>query len=436
MKSIEEIYSIFQKSKRIFTDSRQAKEGGIFFALKGDNFNGNNFAAKAIEDGADYAIVDDSNLSGHSCVIVVDNVLTTLQNLATYHRRKLEKPILAITGTNGKTTTKELTAAVLSKKFKVLATKGNLNNHIGVPITLLSLTDEHEVGIIEMGANHPGEIDLLCSIAEPDFGLITNVGKAHLEGFGSFEGVIKTKGELYNYISNSGKGIFINSANEHLTGMANPNTKRFTYAPSHCNAELIGEVVNDDLLLTCKLLFPKGWLYFKTNFTGAYNLENILAASRVGTYFNVDPLMIKDAIESYLPSNSRSQIMKKGSSTLIVDCYNANPSSMALSLENFFKNNNKLKTVILGEMLELGESSFVEHQKIVNMIVEKEISHVFLIGNNFAKVDCPEYFKKYDNVEMLKSELNQEELRDRIILIKGSRGNRLEKVLDIFDDFA
>lgn len=433
--SIEEIYSIFLKSKRIFTDSRQASEGGIFFALKGDNFNGNDFAVNAIKEGADYAIIDDINLSGNEKFIHVDDVLTTLQKLANHHRRILKTPILAITGTNGKTTTKELTAAVLNKKFKVLATKGNLNNHIGVPITLLSLNPEHEIGIIEMGANHPGEIDFLCTIAEPDFGLITNVGKAHLEGFGSFEGVKKTKAELYNFISKSGKGIFINSANEFLNGMINSDVEKFTYSPGSSDAQLIGDVANDDLLLTCRILFPKGWLYLKTNITGSYNLENILAAARVGTYFGVDPLMIKDAIESYRPSNSRSQIMKKGSSTLIVDCYNANPSSMALSLENFLKNNNKHKTVILGEMLELGESSVAEHQKIVDMIVEQGIEHVFLIGNNFTKVNCPEYFQKYDNVDLLKSKLTPEELKDRIILVKGSRGNKLEKVLDIFDSF-
>lgn len=432
MKSIEEIYSIFQKSKRIFTDSRLAKEGGIFFALKGDSFNGNDFALNAIEGGADYAIVDDPDLYGKERVIVVDNVLTTLQNLANCHRRKLKTPILAITGTNGKTTTKELTAAVLSKKFKVLATKGNLNNHIGVPITLLSLTEEHEIGIIEMGANHPGEIDLLCSIAEPDFGLITNVGKAHLEGFGSLEGVMKTKAELYNFISKSGKGIFINSSNELLSQMVDCNIEKFTYAPIPSDAQLVGEVVNDDLLLTCKVLFSKGWLYLKTNITGAYNLENLLAAARIGTYFDVDPLMIKDAIETYHPSNSRSQIMKKGSSTLIVDCYNANPSSMALSLENFFKNNNKHKAVILGEMLELGESTVFEHQKIVDLIFEKGIDQVYLIGKSFTKVNCPEYFNKYDNVEMLISELDKEIFKNRIILVKGSRGNKLEKVLDVF----
>lgn len=433
--SIEEIYSIFLNSKRIFTDSRQASEGGIFFALKGDNFNGNDFAVNAIKEGADYAIVDDINLSGKEKCIVVDDVLTTLQKLANHHRRILKTPILAITGTNGKTTTKELTAAVLNKKFNVLATKGNLNNHIGVPVTLLSLKPEHEIGIIEMGANHPGEIDFLCTIAEPDFGLITNVGKAHLEGFGSFEGVKKTKAELYNFISKSGKGIFINSANEFLNGMINSGVEKFSYAPGSSDAQLIGDVANDDLLLTCRILFLKGWLYLKTNITGSYNLENILAAARVGTYFGVDPLMIKDAIESYRPSNSRSQIMKKGSSTLIVDCYNANPSSMALSLENFLKNNNKHKTVILGEMLELGESSVAEHQKIVDMIVEQGIEHVFLIGNNFTKVNCPEYFQKYDNVDLLKSKLTPEELKDRIILVKGSRGNKLEKVLDIFDSF-
>lgn len=430
MKSIEDIYNIFLNNPKVFTDSRQAANGGIFFALKGDNFDGNDFALKAVADGADYAVVDRKELDGGDRIIYVENVLAVLQKLANYHRRQLKTPILAITGTNGKTTTKELIASVLRTKYNIIATQGNLNNHIGVPLTLLTLTKEHELGVVEMGANHPGEIEFLCSIAEPDLGIITNVGKAHIEGFGSFEGVKKTKGELYNYLSSNGKGIFINADNEHLMGMAPASVEKYTYSATSENTQLKGEVANADLLLVCRVLFPKGWLYLKTNLTGAYNLENILAAARIGLYFNIDPLLIQRGIETYTPSNSRSQLLRKGENTILMDCYNANPSSMEVSLKNFMQIENEGKVFILGDMLELGSVSVEEHQKIVDLLSGAEGCEVFLVGDNFMQTISPSYFFKCLNVDELKLEIENRNWKNRFILIKGSRGIKLEKVIE------
>jgi len=430
MKSIEDIYNIFLNNPKVFTDSRQAATGGIFFALKGDNFDGNDFALKAVADGADYAVVDRKELDGGDRIIYVEDVLTALQKLANYHRRQLKTPILAITGTNGKTTTKELIASVLRTKYNIIATQGNLNNHIGVPLTLLTLTKEHELGVIEMGANHPGEIEFLCSIAEPDLGIITNVGKAHIEGFGSFEGVKKTKGELYNYLSSIGKGIFINADNEHLMGMAPASVEKYTYSATSENTQLKGEVANVDLLLVCRVLFPKGWLYLKTNLTGAYNLENILAAVRIGLYFNIDPLLIQKGIETYTPSNSRSQLIRKGENTILMDCYNANPSSMEASLKNFMQIEKEGKVFILGDMLELGSVSVEEHQKIVDLLSGSEGCEVFLVGDNFMQTISPSYFFKCLNVDELKLEIENRNWKNRFILIKGSRGIKLEKVIE------
>jgi UDP-N-acetylmuramoyl-tripeptide--D-alanyl-D-alanine ligase len=430
MITIENLYQLYQKKPNIFTDSRKAKDGGIFFALKGENFDGNNFALNAIADGADFAVVDRNDLTGNDRIILVDDVLSTLQKLANFHRKQLRIPVLAITGTNGKTTTKELITNVLSQKFKVLATVGNLNNHIGVPLTLLSITNEHQIAIIEMGANHPGEIDFLCSIAEPNFGIITNVGRAHLEGFGSFEGVKKTKGELYKFIEKKGKGIFINNGNEHLMAMSPPNVEKFTYSISHHTAQLTGESVSNELLLVCKVLFPKGWLYIKTNLTGVYNLENVLATCRIGLYFGVDPLQIQKGIESYIPSNNRSQVLQIGNSKIIVDCYNANPSSMEASISNFIQIEKPNKTMVLGDMLELGEDSETEHQKIADLVVRSGITDVYMVGSQFYKTTTPHGYRKYLNVDELLSVIDKQKLDSRFILIKGSRGVRLEKVIE------
>lgn len=430
MKSIEDIYSIYLKFPKVFTDSRQAVNGGIFFALKGDNFDGNDFAEKAIAEGANYAVVDKKELDGKDKIIYVEDVLLALQKLANHHRRQLKTPILAITGTNGKTTTKELIASVLRTKYNIQATQGNLNNHIGVPLTLLSLSKEHEIGIVEMGANHPGEIEFLCLIAEPDLGIITNVGKAHIEGFGSFDGVKKTKGELYQFIAKKGKGIFINADNEHLMGMAPASVEKYTYSVTSENAQLRGEVANADLLLVCRVLFDKGWLYLKTNLSGAYNLENVLAAARIGLYFNIDPLLIQKGIETYTPSNNRSQLIRKGENTILMDCYNANPSSMEASLWNFMKIEKTGKVFILGDMLELGNVSDEEHQKIVDLLSCFKNAEVFLVGENFSKTNCPSEFRKFKSVDELKPEVEKNHWENRFILIKGSRGIKLEKVIE------
>ncbi|HQN93599.1 MAG TPA: UDP-N-acetylmuramoyl-tripeptide--D-alanyl-D-alanine ligase [Prolixibacteraceae bacterium] len=431
-RTIQYLYLLYKKNQRVFTDSRQASGGGIFFALKGDNFDGNDFVEKAIAQGADYAVSDRKDFIGNESVIYVEDTLKALQLLANYHRRQLSIPVLAITGTNGKTTTKELISSVLAAKYNVLFTQGNLNNHIGVPLTLLKITDEHTLAVIEMGANHPGEIDFLCTIAEPDYGLITNVGRAHLEGFGSFEGVKKTKGELYRFVAKSGKALFVNVGNEHLLKMLPEGVEKITYSQADNNAMLVGEVASDGLLLVAKVLFSKGWLYIKTNLTGAYNLENVLAACCVSSYFNVDPLLIQKQIENYVPSNNRSQVMKLNSNVIIVDCYNANPSSMEVSVRNFMQMKSQSKTMILGDMLELGDESEAEHRKIVELVLSSGIDDVYWIGNNFSQV-APDSAKKFDRVDDLLPVLGKMNYQDRMILIKGSRGIQLEKAIPVFN---
>ena len=430
---IQDLYQRFLETKKVFTDSRKAADGGIFFALKGDKFDANDFALKAIADGANFAVVDRLDLKDQPNCIYVEDSLKTLQDLANYHRLQLSIPIIGITGTNGKTTTKELIAAVLSEKFKVLATAGNFNNHIGVPLTLLQINETHEIAVIEMGANHLKEIDFLCNIASPDYGIITNVGKAHLEGFGSFEGVKQTKSELYRFIANHDKkGIFINSSNTHLVELANSNKIQFTYGLTDSKAELVGEVANTDRNLTVRLRFPKGWLYVTSKLTGAYNLENILAAARIGLQFDIDPLKIKNAIEKYTPTNNRSQVKNIGSNTLILDCYNANPSSMKVALENFVQIKHAQKIVILGDMLELGEDAKLEHQTIVDFLDEKFSGKTFLVGKNFNATDKNSNFISCANVDEVIERLEKEALQNSLILVKGSRGIQLEKVETIF----
>lgn len=430
MTSIEKLYSIYKSYPTVFTDSRKARDGGIFFALKGDRFDGNNYALKAIEEGADYAVVDREDLKDESKCIWFPDTLKALQDLANYHRRQLKIPFLGITGTNGKTTTKELIAAVLNQKYKVLATQGNFNNHIGVPLTLLSIRPEHEFAVIEMGANHIGEIDFLCRIAEPDYGIITNVGKAHLEGFGSFEGVKQTKTELYRFIANKGKGIFLNADNEHLAPLVPKGLTVFTYACKNEKADLVGDLANKDLWVNAKILFDKGWLYLNSKLTGAFNLENILAASRIGVEFGVDPLKIKQGIEQYVPSNNRSQILKKGDTTFLIDCYNANPSSMEVSLTNFADVDGQNKVAILGDMLELGSDSKVEHQKVIDQLLRLKFEKCILVGKEFAKLTIPDEFSWYETVVDLKKDVSLSFLEGKFVLLKGSRGIRLEALLD------
>ena len=426
--SIEELYQIFSKYPVVSTDSRHIEPNALFFALKGDNFNGNRYASIALETGASYAVIDDADYDLGKGYILVDDVLTTLQQLASFHRLKLALPVIAITGTNGKTTTKELITSVLSKKFTVTATKGNLNNHIGVPLTLLSMNEKTEIGVVEMGANHPGEIAALCNIAEPDFGLITNVGKAHLEGFGSFEGVKKTKAELYRFIEHKRGKIFINSANNQLKEMAG-SVETIGYRTGREGYGIEGEVVNSSPFLAFKAKFPKGWLYIKTNVAGGYNLENAMAAVSIGNYFGVAPHDICDAIQSYIPANNRSQFVKTRSNQILMDAYNANPTSMDAALENFKTFDASLKGVILGDMFELGESAREEHQQIVNKLeTMDDLSFILLTGREFSECQVSGRINVFQDNESLIGYLESLEPQGYLILIKGSRGMKLENV--------
>lgn len=430
MITIKELHELFLKYPHVFTDSRKAEAGGMFFALKGEHFDGNRFVADALNNGADIAVTDDRAFELREECVVVDDVLDTLQKLANYHRNYLSVLVVAVTGTNGKTTTKELIREVLSEKYKLISTFGNLNNHIGVPLTLLSIRKEHEIAIVEMGANHLGEIAELCAIAEPDYGLITNVGKAHLEGFGSFEGVKKTKGELYDYIARSGKGIFICVDNDHLEKMSVQNQVKYTYGSIASDAEFKGELVGEQFFVVVRALFSKGCLYLKSKLIGAYNFENILAAARIGLFFDVDPLKIQNAIASYEPNNNRSQLLTKSGADILIDCYNANPTSMLVSIKNFIEIKHENKVVVLGDMLELGEVAADEHQGIVDLLKDSGLKKVFLVGSNFKNTTAPEYFHKVSNVELLVDEIRSFEWKNKFLFIKGSRGIKLEKIID------
>ncbi len=426
---ITQLYSIFKEHPIITTDSRNIPANSIFFALKGENFNGNNFAEEALTKGAAFAIVDEKTAIKNDQTILVDNVLQSLQDLARFHRNQLDIPILAITGTNGKTTTKELITTILSKKYKVSSTKGNFNNHIGVPLTLLSMDETTEFGVVEMGANHPGEIKTLCEIANPDFCLITNIGKAHLEGFGSFEGVIKTKSEMYDFIRAKNGKCFINADNQILMKQANEIEQiKYGIASSYF---LSGEIVGNSNYLVIRALFAKGWLYLKSNLIGNYNSENLLAAACVAKYFDVDPLKIQEAIAEYIPSNNRSQLIQKEKNTIIMDAYNANPTSMIAALSNFAHIPQPNKCLILGDMLELGDTSAEEHQNIVDYVDTNEFDDVFLIGTQFKNTTSLKQKKKFDQVELLSNYLKTQPIENKLILIKGSRGIHLERILEV-----
>jgi len=430
MTAIQELYKIFGEHPIISTDSRQIENGSLFFALKGENFNGNKFAHSALEKGASYAIIDEEEYHTSDQTILVNDVLQTLKELANYHRKKLAIPILSITGTNGKTTTKELIAAVLSQKFKVSFTQGNLNNHIGVPLTLLKMNDETEFGVVEMGANHPGEIAELCLIAEPDFGIITNIGKAHLEGFGSFEGVIQTKTELYRFLEEKGGTVFYNHDNPLLRELAGKLANKVSFGST--DADFIGENVQSPPFVHVKAKFTKGILYLNSNLIGDYNAENILAAACIGNYFNVDPLKIQQALKSYQPTNNRSQLIQKNGLKIIMDAYNANPTSMQASIKSFFSNKSENNYLILGDMLELGNYSKEEHTKILELLKDYSVTKTFVVGRNFSELsenyDCIPFL----DVDQLCLYLQQNRISTGNILIKGSRGIRLEKALSCF----
>jgi UDP-N-acetylmuramoyl-tripeptide--D-alanyl-D-alanine ligase len=430
MTTTEEIYKIFKKNPVISTDSRKIEENSIFFALKGENFNGNKFAATALEKGAAFAVIDETEYLVSDKTILVENVLQALKDLANLHRKKLGLPILAITGTNGKTTTKELVSAVLSEKFNVSFTGGNLNNHIGVPLTLLKMNAETEFGVVEMGANHPGEIADLCVIAEPDFGIITNIGKAHLEGFGSFEGVIKTKSELYHYIKNKNGTIFYNSDNPILTELTTKIQNKVSYGQR--NASFIGELLNSPPFVHLKANFKKGALYLNTNLTGDYNFENVLAAACIGNYFYVDPLLIQKALKDYYPQNNRSQLINKNGLKIIMDAYNANPTSMQASIKSFMSNVSYSSYLIIGDMLELGIYSKQEHTAILELLKNYPETKVYTVGKNFFEIAGIFNCQPFQNVDDLCAFLQKTPITKGDVLIKGSRGIQLEKVLTCF----
>lgn len=398
----------------------------MFFALKGENFNGNTFAQEALDKGAFKVIIDDENFhkpTGET--ILVENTLIALQQLAQYHRRFLNVPIISLTGSNGKTTSKELIQAVLSQKHKTSATKGNLNNHIGVPLTLLAMDKTTEIGIVEMGANHPGEIKMLCEIAQPDYGYITNFGKAHLEGFGSIEGVIKGKTEMYDYLKKHNKIAFVHANDpKQMANSKDFKTVTFGTPKSDFNIHLLNS--------SKQLLVSFEGIQIQSNLVGSYNFSNISAAIAIGAYFKVSPEKIKKGIESYFPANNRSQLMVKGTNTILMDAYNANPSSMMAALENFKHTQAEHKIMFLGDMLELGKDTAAEHQNIVDFLADNPFGAVFLVGSNFFKTTNHQpHIKQFETFDDFKEEIKNNPPKNASILLKASRGMALERILEL-----
>ncbi len=421
-----ELYELYKEHPVVTTDSRECPQGALFFALKGSSFDGNAFAAQALEKGCAYAVVDEAKYAkaGDGRYVWVEDALEALQQLAHYHREQLKIPVIQITGTNGKTTTKELTAAVLSRKHNVLYTQGNLNNHIGVPKTLLELSPEHTIAVIETGANHPGEIKALAGIADPDFGLVTNVGMAHLEGFGSFEGVMRAKGELYDYLRAKHGTVFIDHDSEDLERMAG-GLHQIRYG-SPCDEVLSveGEVLECNPFLKIRWRPAGGeWQEVQTRLIGAYNMQNVLAAATIGRTFGVQADSVNQALAAYEPKNNRSQFMETDDNKLLVDAYNANPSSMRAAIENFRDMKVERRMAILGDMEELGSSSWKAHQAIADLLVESGFEHVWLVGTKFKTAHHP--FRTFDNVEQVKRALAAKKPKGYHILIKGSHNTRL-----------
>lgn len=423
---LEKLYQHYLLSRTVSTDSRKITPGCIFFALTGEHFNGNRFALQALQDGAAAAVVDEDPGSDHPGLFRTGNVLQTLQELAALHRRRSGITILAITGSNGKTTTKELVSAVLAKKFRVYATRGNLNNHIGVPLTLLAMGPEVETGIVEMGANHPGEIRDLCAIAQPDAGLITNVGKAHLEGFGSLEGVARAKGELFAYLMASGKPLFLNEGNALLASLVPEDYSRAERYNGTGSMKAVRKSGNPFLTLT--LVVSGREETVETRLLGQYNAENVLAACCVGLHFGIPFPDIRDAIAGYVPQNNRSQLIETARNRLYMDAYNANPSSMRAALEEFLRLEHPRKMLVLGEMRELGASSRQEHTALVQYIREHFEGTVYCIGKAFADLPEREHFSWFETADALAASLTESLPSDYFILIKGSRSNQLEKI--------
>ena len=421
---IAELYKCFMECGKVTTDSRNCPEGSMFIALKGETFNGNAFAAQALKQGCRYAVIDESEYAGEG-TILVDNCLQALQQLANYHRRQLKTPVIGITGTNGKTTTKELISTVLSRKFNTLYTEGNFNNHIGVPLTLLRLTKEHEMAVVEMGANHPGEIKTLVHIAEPDYGIITNVGKAHLQGFGSFEGVIRTKGELYDFLrAKGGATIFIQNENPYLNGIAEGLTC-VRYGQT-AGLYVSGELISCSPFLSFRWTAEGVSHEVNTHLIGSYNLDNMLAAAAIGRYFGVSDDDISSTLASYLPHNNRSQLKETADNKLIVDAYNANPTSMMAALKNFRQIEAPHKMVILGDMKELGEASREEHQKVVDYLKECGFDRVVLVGPEFAA--ATHSYQTFQHVDEVLADIRIHKPQGYYILIKGSNSMKLSQL--------
>ena len=423
--TIPSLYNIFLQYPSVETDTRKIKQNDIFFALKGPNFNGNTFAKTALEMGAAYCICDEKTAYENDKIIYVEDVLTTLKALAKYHREQFTVPFIAITGSNGKTTTKELVHTVLCKKYKCYTTKGNLNNHIGIPLTILSVKKDAEMAVIEMGANHQKEIEEYCTYTLPTHGLIGNCGKAHLEGFGGIEGVRKGKGELYDYIKKTNGTIFINTDYDYLNEMSIGITNQISYG-TH-NAAYTGEVLHDEHFLEVKITTPASIGNIKTHLAGNYNLPNILSAVCIGKHFDVADEDIKQALETYIPSNSRSQIMQHGSNTILLDAYNANPSSMKVAIENFAAMDGKNKIVILGGMMELGYESLQEHQGIVDLLLKYDWNKIVLTGKDYKNL--PESILHFTTSDETAAWFKQANITDSFILVKGSRGMAMEKIL-------
>ncbi|MBY0487165.1 MAG: UDP-N-acetylmuramoyl-tripeptide--D-alanyl-D-alanine ligase [Flavobacteriaceae bacterium] len=424
---IEELHNIFLKSEGIVIDTRKIIKDSIFFAIKGEKFDANTFTEEALNNGASYVIIDNKEYFIDQRTILVDNVLKTLQELAKYHRTYLNIPIIALTGSNGKTTTKELINQVLSQKYNTKATIGNLNNHIGVPLTLLSFSKNTEIGIVEMGANHQKEIEFLCNLANPDYGYITNFGKAHLEGFGGIEGVIKGKSEMYNYLNTNQKTVFVN-LDDKLQEEKTRTIKRYTFSQSQ-NDDADIKITKTTANPLVRIEF--NYIEINSNLIGLYNSNNIAAAITIGNFFNVPNLDIKKAIESYIPENNRSQIILKNSNEIILDAYNANPTSMLLALENFIQLDKKNKIIIIGDMFELGNESDYEHKNIIKFLEKIDEINCFFIGNYFYKNKISKNnFSFFKDFEQFKSYLNIHTLLNNTILIKGSRGIALERVLE------
>ncbi len=423
---INYIHSLFLKCNSVSIDTRKIQTNSFFVAIKGENFDANTFAKEALEKGASYVLIDNEDYFIDHRTVLVENSLVALQELAKFHRQYLKLPIIALTGSNGKTTTKELINVVLSKKYKTKATIGNLNNHIGVPLTLLSFNSETEIGIVEMGANHKKEIEFLCELATPDYGYITNFGKAHLEGFGGVEGVIQGKSEMYNYISINNKTAFINLEDPIQVSKSNVlNFYSFGINKENANVNISSIKANPFVEI--------GYSDFviSTHLIGLYNANNVNAALTIGKYFEVEDLAIKEALESYVPENNRSQLLSKGSNQIILDAYNANPSSMAVAIENFLRLDNANKILILGDMFELGDESNQEHRAIVNFLINENEIMCFFIGKEFfGNRTDRNNFHFFESFEEFSNYLKEIKINNSSILIKGSRGMALERTLN------